>query len=73
MNRSDSNLPEQWKKFKRHLERHVELIFAEPLKEKSEEEKAAYLLILTGEKGKDIHATWNDISVENSKKAGNTL
>ena len=64
MDWSDSNLPEQWNKFKRHLS----LIFSGPLKNKSEEEKVAYLLLWTGEKGRDIHATWNDISAEDSKK-----
>lgn len=36
-----SNLPEQWKKFRTH----VDLIFKGPLEEKSEEIKVTYLLL----------------------------
>ena len=37
----DSNLPEQWERFKRH----IELINKGPLKDKSEEEQVDYLLL----------------------------
>ena len=40
-NWDDTNLPEQWQKFKRH----VELVFSGPLKSKTEEEKVSYLLL----------------------------
>lgn len=59
----DTNLPEQWERFKRH----IELIFKGPLKEKSEEEKVAYLLLWIGEKGRDVHATWTGISATDAK------
>ena len=60
----DTNLPEQWERFKRH----IELIFKEPLKDKSEEEKVAYLPLWIGEKGRDVHATWTGISATDAKK-----
>ena len=63
MNWADSNLPAQWKQFKRH----AELMFAGPLKRKSEAEKTAYLLLWVGNKGRDIHATW-DIEEEDRQK-----
>ena len=46
-NWDDTNLPEQWQKFKRH----VELVFSGPLKSKTEEEKVSYLLLRMGDKG----------------------
>ena len=60
----DTNLPEQWERFKRH----IELIFKGPLKDKSEEEKVAYLPLWIGEKGRDVHATWTGISATDAKK-----
>lgn len=60
----DTNLPEQWERFKRH----IELIFKGPLKDKSEEEKVAYLLLWIGEKGRDVHATRTGISATDAKK-----
>ena len=65
----DTNLPQQWERFKRH----IELIFNGPLKEKDEEEKVAYLLLWTGEKGRDIHATWTGISAGDAKKLETTV
>ena len=63
-NWDDTNLPEQWQKFKRH----VELVFSGPLKSKTEEEKVSYLLLWMGDKGRDVHATWTNISEQDSKK-----
>ena len=59
-----TNLPEQWEKFKRH----VELMFTGPLKGKSEEEKVSYLLLWVGDKGRDIRHTWKDIKAVDEKK-----
>ncbi|MCG7868790.1 MAG: hypothetical protein JAY74_20765, partial [Candidatus Thiodiazotropha taylori] len=53
-----SNLPEQWDKFKLH----VELIFSGPLKDKNEKEKVSYLLLWVGEEGRQIYKTWSGIS-----------
>ena len=64
MNWDSSNLPDAWKKFRQH----AELMFSGPLNEKSEEEKCSYLLIWVGEKGRDIHNTWTDVTDENRKK-----
>lgn len=64
MNWADSNLPEQWEKFKRH----IELVFSGPLQAKTEQEQVAYLLLWVGEKGRDVHATWSGISEADSKK-----
>ena len=55
MNWDSSNLPEQWDKFKVH----VELIFSGPLKAKSEEEKVSYLLLWIGDQGRQIFRTWD--------------
>ena len=54
MNWKSSNLPEQWEKFKLH----VELIFSGPLKDKPEEDKVSYLLLWIGEEGRQIYKTW---------------
>ena len=54
MDWESSNLPESWDRF----QAHVELIFKGPLKEKSEEEQTAYLLLWVGDKGREIHRTW---------------
>lgn len=54
MNWDSTNLPTTWEKF----ERHMNLIFSGPLKEKTEEEKVAFLLIWVGEKGQDISQSW---------------
>lgn len=39
-----------------------------PLKGKSEKEQIAYLLLWIGDKGRDIHSTWTDISEEDVDK-----
>ncbi|XP_052778759.1 uncharacterized protein K02A2.6-like [Mya arenaria] len=54
MNWDSTNLPTTWEKF----ERHIKLIFAGPLKDKTEEEKVAFLLIWVGEKGQDVSQSW---------------
>ena len=64
MNWDASNLAEEWKKFKLH----VELIFKGPLKSKSEEEQVSYLLLWIGQQGRDVYKTWTGISEENAKK-----
>lgn len=64
MNWKSSNLPEQWEKFKDH----VELIFTGPLKDKSEEEKVSYLLLWVGEEGRQVKKTWTGISEADAKK-----
>lgn len=48
------NLPDAWRKC--HL--HVELMFSDLLRCKSEEEKCSYLLLWVGEKGRDVFKTW---------------
>ena len=60
-----TNLPEQWRKFKSH----VELIFDGPLKEKSEEIKVNYLLLWIGDKGREIRETWTDLDGSGSELA----
>ena len=60
----DTNLPEQWEKFRRH----VDLIFSGPLKSKTEEEHVSYLLLWVGDKGRDIRHSWTDISEGDAKK-----
>lgn len=59
-----SNLPEAFEKF----ERHAKLMFSGPLKAKTEEEHVSYFLLWIGDKGRDIHCTWKDISEEDAKK-----
>ena len=54
MNWKSSNLPEQWEKFKLH----VDLIFSGPLEAKTEAEKVSYLLLWIGEEGRQIYKTW---------------
>ena len=49
-----TNLPEQWKK----LKWHVQLLFSGPLKEQSEEKKVSFLLLWVDHKGHDIRHTW---------------
>ncbi|MES9883587.1 MAG: RNase H-like domain-containing protein [Sedimenticola sp.] len=59
----DTNLSDAWGKF----EQHVKLIFSGPLKSKSEEEQVSYLLLWVGDKGRDIHSTWTDITADDRK------
>lgn len=54
MDWDSSNLPETWEKF----ERHVKLIFQGPLKDKTDEERLAYLLIWVDDKGRDVQQSW---------------
>ena len=54
MDWESNNLVASWKKFKQHCE----LIFAGPLKQKSEEVKVTYLLLWIGDTGRDIFNTW---------------
>ena len=64
MNWDASNLPEEWQKFKLH----VELIFSGPLNNKTEEERVSYLLLWIGQPGREIYKTWSDISADDAKK-----
>ena len=48
------NLRENWRCFKQH----AELMFSGLLKSRSEAEKCSYLLIWSGQKGRDIFNTW---------------
>ena len=57
---SGENLRENWRRFKQH----AELMFTGPLKTRTEAEKCSYLLIWSGQKGRDIFNTWRDISEE---------
>ena len=50
------------------FKRHVEIVFSGPLKDKSEEEHISYLLLLVGEKGRDVHQTRQGISEGEAKK-----
>ena len=45
--------PGAWKSF----QIHCSFMFQGPLKDKSEEEKCAYLMIWLGEKGRDVYGT----------------
>ena len=60
---SNTNLPDQWKKF----QQHVELIFKAPLKAKDEEEKVSYLLLWIGDQGREIYNTFT-LSDNDQKK-----
>ena len=64
MNWDASNLPEEWQKFKLH----VELIFSGPLKSETEEEQVSYLLLWVGQPGREIYKTSSDISADDTKK-----
>ena len=65
MDWESGNIPEAWKKFKQHLQ----LMFKGPLKEKSEEEKWAYLLLWVGENGRDVYNAWEStVSADEKKK-----
>ena len=54
MNWESADLPTAWQTFKTHCE----FMFKGPLKEKSEEEKCAYLMIWVGAKGREVYKTW---------------
>ena len=55
------------KKYQPRGERHIQLIFAGPLKDKTEEEKVAFLLIWVGEKGQDVSQSWTLTNEEKKK------
>ena len=66
MDRESNNLPASWTKFKQHCE----VIFAGPLKQKSEEVKVTYLLLWIGDTGRDILNTW---TIDDEAKRLNAL
>jgi hypothetical protein len=49
-----TNLPEAWARFKQH----VDLMFEGPLAEKEEVIKCKYLLLWSGERGREIYNSW---------------
>lgn len=63
INWESRNLAEEWRKF-RQL---AELMFIGPLHKTTEQEKCAYLLIWTGEKGREIYNSWNLRTEEQQK------
>ena len=58
------NLRENWSRFKQH----AELMFSGPLKSRPEAEKCSYLLIWSGQKGRDIFNTWQNLTQDDKKK-----
>ena len=46
---------------------HIQLIFEGPLKDKTEEEKVAFLLIWVGELGQDVSQSWTLTNEEKKK------
>ena len=63
MDWTNGDLPTAWKAFRQHCE----FTFGGPRKRKSEEEKCNYLMILIGDKGRDIYNTW-ELTAEEAKK-----
>ena len=63
MNWDSTNLTTMWEIF----ERHIQLVFEGPLKDKTEEEKVAFLLIWVGEKGQDVSQSWTLTNEEKKK------
>jgi len=63
MNWDSTNLTTTWEIF----ERHIQLIFEGPFKDKTEEEKVAFLLIWVGEKGHDVSQSWTLTNEEKKK------
>ena len=59
------NLRENWRRFKQH----AELMFSDPLKSHSEAEKCNYLLIWSGQKGRDIFNTWQNLTPRRMKSS----
>ena len=49
-----TNLPEAWGRFRQH----VELMFEGPLAGKTEEIKCKYLLLWSGERGREVYNSW---------------
>ena len=64
MNWIGDNLRENWRRFKQH----AELMFSGPLKGRSEAEKCSYLLIWSGQKGRDIFNTWQGMTEDDKVK-----
>ena len=62
MNWDAGDLPSAWQSFMTHCN----FCFKGPLKEKSEEECCAYLMIWVGQKGRDIYQTWQ-VTAEEAK------
>ena len=62
MNWDAGDLPSAWQS----LMTHCNFCFKGPLKEKSEEECCAYLMIWVGQKGRDIYQTWQ-VTAEEAK------
>jgi len=60
---NSSDAPHAFRKFKDLCE----LMFAGPLKDKSEEEHCKYLLIWSGEEGIELKSTWN-LTADEAKK-----
>ena len=58
------NLRENWRRFKQH----AELMFMGSLKSHSEAEKCNYLLIWSGQKGRDIFNTRQNLTQDDKKK-----
>lgn len=63
MDWSSGDLPTAFKNFKSHCE----FMFGGPLKSKTEEEWCNYIMLWVGEKGRELHSTWN-LSAEDAKK-----
>ena len=53
LNWEAGDLRKAWRTF----QTHVEFMFNGPLKSKSEEEKCNYLMILVGDKGREVYGT----------------
>ena len=54
MDWESNDLPGSFKKFKEH----AQFMFSGPLEKKSEESKCSYVMLWTGEKGRNIFSTW---------------
>lgn len=57
-----TNLPEAWTRF----QQHAALMFEGPLADKSETIKCKYLLLWTGERGRELYTNW-DLSNDEKK------
>ena len=62
INWDSKNLRDEWRNF----EQHARLMFKGPLKKTSEEEKASYVLLWVGQRGREIFNSW-DLSDSESK------
>lgn len=59
-----TNLPEAWEKF----ERHARLMFEGPHKGTNAKEQVAYTLFRVGDRERIIHASWTDITQEQTRR-----